>query len=364
MASIRKRGERWLVQVRREGFPPISKTFDLKSDAQKFARAFERDIDRGEVVPAERRQITTTVAELLDRYEQTETARKRGAKDEIAHMKAIRRHAISKCNLACLTAVSVAGYRDDRLQCVSASTVRREMGILLHCLRLAAREWGMPVQEKAYSTVARPKEGRARQRRVSFEEIDALLSECDRRSPPYMKPAIILAIETGMRRGELLSLTWDDIDRRRDLARLHQTKNGEPRLVPLSPVARPILRDLPHSGDRIFAVTPNAFRMTWERIKKRAGVPDLRFHDLRHEAVSRLFEANLSLPEVALISGHKDPRMLLRYTHLKPEDVARKLGRGRGAEKDHDARREVLRKRWLGLSEQAHRPGKWIACRV
>lgn len=76
----------------------------------------------------------------------------------------------------------------------------------------------------------------------------------------------------------------------------------------------------------IFPVSANALQLAWQRLKKRQGMPNLRFHDLRHEAISRLFERGLSLPEVALISGHKDPRMLLRYTHLRAEDLAKKLG--------------------------------------
>jgi integrase len=116
------------------------------------------------------------------------------------------------------------------------------------------------------------------------------------------------------------------------------TKNGEPRRVPLSPVALECLRQIQDARQRppeglagascglVFSILANVFRLAWERVKHRAGISDLRFHDLRHEAISRFFEMGLSVPEVALISGHKDTRMLFRYTHLRAEEVAKKLG--------------------------------------
>lgn len=119
------------------------------------------------------------------------------------------------------------------------------------------------------------------------------------------------------------------------------TKNGEARTVPLSPKAMLLLEGLhqarqrPSQGlggascDLVFPISANAFRLAWERVRKRAGVVDLRFHDMRHEAISRFFEMGLR-PEVALISGHKDARMLFRYTHLRAVDVARKLGSSQG----------------------------------
>jgi integrase len=105
------------------------------------------------------------------------------------------------------------------------------------------------------------------------------------------------------------------------------TKNGHPRTIPLTPKAVEILASLEEKDERVFPVTPNAVRLAWERLRKRAGLQDLRLHDLRHEAVSRFFEYGLTVPEVALISGHRDPRMLSRYTHLRPEKVTEKLAK-------------------------------------
>jgi integrase len=109
--------------------------------------------------------------------------------------------------------------------------------------------------------------------------------------------------------------------------RLHRTKNGEPRVVQLSPQAVAVPSSLSKSDDRVFPVSPNAVRLAWERLRLRAEIKDLRLHDLRHEAVSRFFELCLTVPEVALISGHRDLRMSSRYTHLRPEKVAEKLAK-------------------------------------
>jgi len=135
-----------------------------------------------------------------------------------------------------------------------------------------------------------------------------------------------LAIETGMRRGELLRLRWENVDEGRRVLLMPETKNGHPRIVPLTSEALALLaRSRGDGNGPVFRLTANAVRMAWERLRIRAGVPDLRFHDLRHEAISRFFERGLSIAEVALISGHKDVRMLFRYTHLRAEDVAKKL---------------------------------------
>ena len=134
------------------------------------------------------------------------------------------------------------------------------------------------------------------------------------------------------RRAPPAALRWPHIDWDARTARLDTTKNGERRIVPLGPDALRVLQErfsevggATMPGGAIFLISANALRLAWERAKKRAGIIDLRFHDLRHEAISRFFEIGLSVPEVSLISGHKDVRMLFRYTHLKPEIVSAKL---------------------------------------
>ena len=137
-----------------------------------------------------------------------------------------------------------------------------------------------------------------------------------------------LAIATGMRRGEIVKLHWRDINIQNRTALLRETKNGEDRVIPLSPTAINILQEQAAqigALGRVFNTTGSALQQAWVRVLKRAEINNLHFHDLRHEAISRFFEKGLSVPEVALISGHKTPAMLFRYTHLKPEAIAEKM---------------------------------------
>ena len=176
-----------------------------------------------------------------------------------------------------------------------------------------------------------PSVGRPRNRRATDAELSALRRAC---THPLLWHVISMAIETGMRRGEIVNMQWSDIDW--DVGTLHipVTKNGHPRTIPLTRKALDVMRELPRTDERVVPMTGNAVRLAWERLKKKAGVADLRFHDLRHEAVSRFFEMGLSVPEVALISGHRDPRMLFRYTHLKAESIASKLRKSQSKEPD------------------------------
>jgi integrase len=197
----------------------------------------------------------------------------------------------------------VAQYRDDRLKLVQPGTVRRELAIIQHCFEIAKKEWGLPILTNPVQQVTVPEAQRSRERRLEDGESD-LLASAAATSAWYLRPHITAPV-----------------------IRILKTKNGHPRTIPLTPKAVEILASLDRKDERVFPVTPNAVRLAWERLRKRAGLEDLRLHDLRHEAVSRFFEYGLTVPEVALISGHRDPRMLSRYTHLRPEKVAEKLAR-------------------------------------
>ena len=130
-----------------------------------------------------------------------------------------------------------------------------------------------------------------------------------------------------MRRGELLALNWGHVRSENRTCYLPVTKNGSSREIPLSLKGLQILHELPRSfNSRVFPLSATALRGLWSRAIRRAGLIDLRFHDLRHEATSRFYEKGLNVMEVAAITGHKDLRMLQRYTHLRAEDLAKKLG--------------------------------------
>lgn len=262
MPTIRKRGDTWQAQVRRAGYPSVAKSFETKADAVAWAREKERAIDRAEL-PANTRELKRlTVADLIRRYEKEITPRKRGAAFERSRIRTLLAHKMAKTSLNNLSGGIVAQYRDDRLKLVKPASVRRELVILRHVFEVARREWDLPIRENPFARLRLPKDSQPRERRI---------------------PLTPTALAT--------------------LAAVRKTSLHE----------------------RVFPITANSIRLAWERLRRRAGLPDLRMHDLRHEAVSRFFELGLSVPEVALISGHKEPRMLTRYTHLDPQLVALKL---------------------------------------
>ncbi len=325
VASIRKRGTKWQAQVRVKGHLPLAKSFSRRDLAVAWARQKETEIERGDTPASVHLLNSITLSEILDRYALEVTSKKRGRHSEAYSIKTIRSHRIARLTLAALTSEEVATFRDHRLGMVSSGSVRRQLDVLRHCLSVAKRDWGIPLRSNPVSEITLPRPSRPRTRRLSAAERQRLLQHCGT-GPTYLRPIIVLAIETGMRRSEIVGLEWSNIDGENRTAFLPTTKNGDSRLVPLSPDALEILARLPRDSPRVFpGLTGNAVRLAWERLRRRADLDDFRFHDLRHEAISALFEKGLNMPEVALVSGHKDARMLFRYTHLLAKDIALKL---------------------------------------
>ena len=175
--------------------------------------------------------------------------------------------------------------------------------------------------------VTMPPSSTPRNQRLEDGEFERLEEAAKKTKNPYIWPVIVFTIETDMRRGKMLGLRWEHVNLNRRIAYLPLTKNGSSREVPLSTKSAQVLAKQQQRKDTTspFPVTSNGFRLAWERLRRRAGLSDLRFHDLRHEAISRFSELGLNIPKVAVISGHKDPRMLFRYTHLRAADLVDKL---------------------------------------
>ena len=311
MATIRKLRGRWQAQVRRRGTPPRAKSFDKRADADRWARDLEAEADRSGWVADTRVAEKLTLGELLSRYVNQVTPTKRGAASERARINSIVRCPIAHRTLARLTSADVATYRDERLKCVGPATVVRELSTVSHAIDIATREWSLWLPRNPAKLVRRPRVPRGRTRRLKQGEEKRLLDACERGRTPLLEPLIILAIETAMRRGELLQLRWEYVDLNLCVAHLPLTKNGDSRDVPLSRRAIQSFQELRSEGikhERVFHITGSALRHAFEHLRLRAGMSDFRFHDLRHEAISRFFERGLNVAEVAAISGHR--RML------------------------------------------------------
>ena len=235
------------------------------------------------------------------------------------------RDPIASLTVQKLTAHELALFRDRRIK-DGIRTCQYDLVLIRHILEIARKEWNLGLAVNPVDQIRKPNGLKPRNRRLEPHEETLLLDGCSKSTVTYLKPIITLALETAMRRGEILAIRWDDINESLRTLRIPITKNGHPRVIPLSSKALTTLLGTPRgNSERVYEVSPNAFRLAWERLRNRVGIKDLHFHDLRHEAISRFFELGLSIPEVALISGHRDPRMLFRYTHLRAEDVANKL---------------------------------------
>ncbi len=328
MATIRKINNKWQVQIRRKGFKPTSRSFFKKSDALEWARFKEGQADRRDFLYDPYILEQMTWGELLERYRDTIVSKKKCQQSETMHINVYlkREQKTSSLKLSCIKPHHFSEYRDQRLKHVKPATICRELGIFQHAFEIAKAEWGIPISSNPVKAVIKPKINNRRERRLHWKEYYSILKSTRSCSNPYIKPIIQIALRTAMRKSEVLNMRWEDISLEAHTLHITRSKNGHSRTIPLSDKTIRLFKRLsPKENGDVFPVTPNALRLSWDRVLTRAQVLGFRFHDLRHEAISRFFERGLSIPEVALISGHRSYAMLQRYTHLKPEDIARKL---------------------------------------
>ncbi len=327
MASFRQRNNKWQARVSRNGYPDQVKTFDAKNDAERWARSVEAEMDKGLFVDTQEAQ-RTTLKELILRYVQEVTPTMKSVSEDTTRLKAIARKPIANWSLANLSATRIAAYRDERLKEVSNGTVIRELAYLSSIINHARREWGINTPNPVLY-VRKPASPAGRTRKLSAEERTKLLTalEPTGRRNIWTEPIVVLALETAMRRAELLGLRWENIDLARQTALLPDTKNGTPRTVPLSSTAVQVLKSIPiNISGVVFPIKYFTLDAAFKRAAKKAGLIDFHFHDLRHTAITAMAEKLPNLIELSAVTGHKSLAMLKRYYHPSVEDLARKLG--------------------------------------
>jgi integrase len=311
----------------RDGYPDQAKTFESRADAERWARAVESSIDKGQFVDINEAQ-RTTLGDVIARYVTEVTPSMKSAEADTIRLNALKRRPIAAWSMANLSAARIAAFRDERLKQVSAGTVIRELAYLSAIINHARREWGINVPNPV-QMVRKPSSPPARARVLSDEEISKLLHalEPTGRRSHWTKPAVQLALATAMRRGELLSLRWEHVDLLARTAFLPDTKNGDSRTVPLSSSAVKILMELPrHIGGFVIPVTAFTLDAAFKRGLARAGLDDLRFHDLRRTAITRMAVKLPNVIELAAVSGHKSLMVLKRYYRPTAMELAQKLG--------------------------------------
>ena len=337
---VRTPASKWKALIRLKGWPTKAKTFRTKKDAQDWARQTEDEMVRGVYIQRPSSDSITLQA-ALERYLLEVTPTKRPSTQTAEKNRANPLTAsLGQYSLTSIAPNIVARYRDQRLgEGKSTSTVRLELALLGHLYTVAMKEWGMGIMYNPVASIRRPAAGAGRNRRLSWSETRRMLKSCDSHSNPMLGWVVRIALYTAMRQGEILSVTLDQVDLRRRIVRLSETKNGSARTVPLPRRACDVLKQAishpirPTDTELIFYGEPGRDRKrrpycisrVWSKALKGKNIKNLRFHDLRHEAISRLVERGFSDQEVAAISGHKSMQMLKRYTHLRAEDLVKKI---------------------------------------
>ena len=323
----------WQALVRRKGYPQQTQTFDTKGEAQEWAGTIESAMRR-RVFVSRAEAENTTLAEALNRYASEISATKKSADREIYVIRWWRASALGPRSLASIRGKDIADALAEKAATGAApNTIHRHLALLSHLFTVAHKRWGIEGLRNPAEMVHKPRLPQGRDRRLAAGELPRLLAAAQvySDSPPHawshIGAIITWAIETAMRRGEIAAMRWDHLDRRARVLLIPETKTGTPRRVPLSTAALGVLDGLPRRIDgRVWGMRPDSISQAFERVCKAAGIEGLTFHDLRHEATSRLFEKGLNPMEVAAITGHKTLQMLKRYTHLRAEDLVGRLG--------------------------------------
>ena len=316
----------WQAHIRRRGYSAQVKTFDTKAEAEAWAVTIESEIARGVFVSRTEAE-STTMREALDRYQREIVPGKKNADREGRRVKGLQARTLARRSMASIQGKDIAAFMQQRqAEGAGPNTVRLDLALLSHLFNVARTEWGMASLANPVEMVRKPRLPAGRDRRLVDDELPRLLAAAHAYGGE-IGPLITWAIETAMRRGEIAAMRWDHLDRKARVLLIPETKTGTPRRVPLSTAALGVLDGLPRRLDgKVWGMRPDSISQAFERVCKAAGIEGLTFHDLRHEATSRLFEKGLGLMEVASITGHKTMQMLKRYTHLRAEDLVGRLG--------------------------------------
>lgn len=365
MASIRKRGEyQYQCRILRKGYPAQTQTFETKADAEKWARDIESQMDKGRFV-SRLEADSTTLYDALDRYLREITPLKKGWKAEKNRIKAWQQHKLAKRVLGSLRGADFAEYRDDcRAANLADNTIRLSLIIISHLFNIASKEWGIEGLSNPIQSIRMPKGSMPRDRRITSEVLPGDAEESQKSElemileatkSKELKPIVVIAVETAMRRSEILSLEWVNIDFNNRTAHLPDTKTGGSRDVPLSSLAIEMIKSVPkrmiqeenkkpYPDPYVFSLHPDSISHAFSRARNKARkkylelcakhnvepnpsfLVNIRLHDQRHEGTSRLFETGrFDTMEVAAVTGHRSLQMLKRYTHLRASDLAKKL---------------------------------------
>ena len=337
MASIQKRNSSYRVRITRQGKSTLCATFYSRLEAVQWAKQTEAELRLGIYQDKAQSPVGSTIPfrEAVEKYIPSHSIYKGNHKTEAGILRILASRWETK-TLGSIDKQDIVLLKEELLaKGRAASTVNHYLNALSQLYQIAINEWGLKLNNPI-SGIKRMPEPQGRMKRISKEAEAALLSYCTRLKLSYLADMIIVALETGMRCGEILSMRWEDVDFINRKVLLRHTKNGDSRQVPLTSRAKEVFEQLASqdTSDLVFphcrwAIRRHFTKVVKESAKSQKGAQnpftDFRFHDLRHEALSRLSDKGLNVIELAHISGHKTLAMLRRYTHPCHVSLIRKL---------------------------------------
>ena len=342
MAAIEERRGRssgkltYRAKVRLRGAPSLSASFERRTDAVRWAEKAQTEIRDGrhfQSSEAKRR----TLAELITRYVLQVLNHKPGDKRNRAAQLAWWKAQLGGHKLSEITPAVLAEKRDELLaspvrrqsasaatRTKSSATVKRYLAALSHPFTIAMKEWGW-VEDNPFLKISKPGEPRGRTRYLDKKELERLLRGCEASKNRQLHTIVVLAVSTGMRLGEILTLRRKAVALRSGQITLSKTKNGDLRVVPLAGRALRLLRKrLARRGapaDLLFPgrnpQKPIEISVAWVNAVKKAGITDFRFHDLRHCAATLLVDAGATALQIAAVLGNRTLQMVTRYAHVR-----------------------------------------------
>jgi integrase len=351
MATIRKKGNKWQAMIRRKGWPCQSASFRTKFEAESWSRDIESKMDRGHFLDQSHAR-TTTFANLIEIYLDEVTSKRPREKSRVSESSRLKRFMREEAKICALTMDILSvdhfeAYRDRRLgeyspskkiingnrATISPSTVKRELTTLKRVVDHKKRKLGLLINPVNTEDVKRPAVNDERDVRLTPEEKKRLLEACYNMRNRLIGPFVEFGFETGARRGNLLRLEWCDVDLKNRTALLRGLKNSQNpskiinHEIGLTPKSVEILSRIKTTGDQIFPMTANAFRLSFNRARKIANLEYFRFHDTRHERISSLFEAGWTMIQVMAQTGHRDPKSVKRYANIQAGFLADQLAK-------------------------------------
>jgi integrase len=343
VASIRrKKGKRrttYEVRVGR-GDSRVSKTFPSRAEAEQFAALTEAEMRRG--VWRDPTKCNMTLASALERYAREYSVHKAHQRQELARIAAWRQHRLASKPLTEISRADLRNYALERKAALrGTNTIRLELALISNLFTVARRDWEEPILDNPASGVlasARLKLPQSVGRRIALGEVRRLLRATEagpcagQGAQSRLRAALVFSLRTGLRRGELVNLKWSNVHLSAEPAyvvvRDKDASLERSRQVVLCARSVRVLRALQATeapDAPVFGYSYNGLGLAWSRLKKRAAVTAVRWHDTRHSAASRYFDRGLSLPEVMSQTGHRTAQVALRYAHSDLNLVASKL---------------------------------------